>query len=72
MCASARFRPKAGSVSVRQVSVEQTGWVRMRCNVVADQAAGQVEVLGFVLELGDLPCTGFVEFECMRLDVPDA
>jgi len=44
----------------------------MRCNVVADQAAGQVEVLGFVLELVDLPCTGFVEFECMRLDVPDA
>lgn len=32
MGASVRFRPKADSVSVRQVSVEQIGWVRMRCN----------------------------------------
>lgn len=48
------------------------GFAYRGCGQVADQAAGLVEVLGFVLELGDLPCTEFVEFECVRLDVPDA
>lgn len=48
------------------------GFAYRGCGQVADQAAGLVEVLGFLLELGDLPCTGFVEFECVRVDVPDA
>lgn len=37
-----------------------------------NQATGLGEVLGFVLELDELPCTGFVEFECARLSLMDA
>lgn len=48
------------------------GFAYRGCGQVVDQAAGLVEVLGFVLELDDLPCTGFVEFECARLDIIDA
>ena len=39
------------------------------CGIVFDQAAGLIEVFGFVLDLGDVPCTGHVEFECSRIDL---
>ena len=48
------------------------GFAYRGCGQVVDQAEGLVEVLGFVLELGELPCTGSVEFECTRLDLGDS
>lgn len=45
------------------------GFAYRGCGQVVDQATGLVEVLGFVLELDELPCTGFVEFECARLSI---
>ena len=37
---------------------------------VIDQSSGFVEVRGFVLDFGEVPCDGHVEFECERLDLP--
>lgn len=36
---------------------------------VIDPNSGLIEVLGFKIELGDVPCDGVVEFECARVDV---
>jgi hypothetical protein len=36
---------------------------------VLDQAEGLVEVLGFIIDFGDVPCGGAVEFDIERLDV---
>jgi hypothetical protein len=36
---------------------------------VVDQPQGVVEVLGFRLDVGRVPCDGYVEFECLRIDV---
>jgi hypothetical protein len=36
---------------------------------VIDQAEGLVEVFGFVIDFGEVPCDGSVEFEIERLDV---
>ena len=39
------------------------------CGRVLDQRSGLIEVLGFHIELGNVPCDGAVEFECMRIDL---
>lgn len=39
------------------------------CGHVLDQESGLIEVLGFHIELGRVPCNGAVEFECMRIDL---
>ncbi|WP_293711468.1 hypothetical protein [Stenotrophomonas sp. UBA7606] len=50
--------------------LERTGPFGYRgCGMVIDQSAGLIEVFGFVLDLGDLPCTGPVEFERSRIDI---
>jgi len=30
---------------------------------------GLIDVVGFVIDVGELPCGGAVEFECLRLDL---
>ena len=37
---------------------------------VVDQAAGIIEVLGFRIDVGEVPCEGAVEFSFMRVDIP--
>lgn len=50
--------------------IERTGPFSYRgVGRVIDQRAGLVQVLGFVLDFGEVPCQGHVEFECMRVDV---
>jgi hypothetical protein len=39
------------------------------CGRVVNQSEGLIEVLGFVIDLGDVPCDGPIEFECKRLDL---
>lgn len=39
------------------------------CGRVLDRDAGLIEVLGFHIELGEVPCDGVVEFEFLRLDI---
>ncbi|MCP1626334.1 hypothetical protein [Pseudomonas nitroreducens] len=39
------------------------------CGRVLDRTSGLVEVLGFQIELGAVPCDGAVEFEISRLDL---
>lgn len=39
------------------------------CGRVIDRETGLIEVLGFRIELEDVPCDSPVEFECMRLDL---
>lgn len=39
------------------------------CGRVIDQASGLIEVLGFRLELDEVPCDGAVEFEIKRIDL---
>lgn len=39
------------------------------CGVVVNQVEGLVEVHGFVIDFGEVPCDGPVEFEIERLDV---
>jgi hypothetical protein len=39
------------------------------CGRVIDRDAGLIEVLGFHIEIGEIPCEGSVEFECLRLSV---
>ena len=39
------------------------------CGVVLDRTRGLVEVLGFKIDLGEVPCEGHVEFEIARLDL---
>ncbi|MCB4364330.1 hypothetical protein KIH07_11335 [Hydrogenophaga taeniospiralis] len=36
---------------------------------VIDQAEGVVEVFGFHIHLGEVPCDGNVDFECTRIDI---
>lgn len=36
---------------------------------VLDRDAGLIEVLGFRIEIGEIPCEGPVEFKFLRLDV---
>ena len=36
---------------------------------VLDQSLGLIEVLGFVIDVGDVPCDGAVEFKISRLDI---
>jgi hypothetical protein len=56
-----------GSLCVERL--ERIGPLGYRgCGRVIDQSAGLVEVLGFILDLGTLPCSGTVEFECTRID----
>lgn len=39
------------------------------CARVIDQSSGLVEVFGFHIDLGEVPCDGPVEFECTRIDL---
>ena len=39
------------------------------CGRVVDQQEGIIEVLGFRIEFGDVPCDGPIEFECERIDL---
>lgn len=39
------------------------------CGQVLDRDAGLIEVFGFHIEIGEIPCEGPVEFECSRLSV---
>ncbi len=39
------------------------------CGHVLDRASGLIEVLGFHIELGEVPCEGAVEFGCVRVDI---
>ncbi|MEN3294378.1 MAG: hypothetical protein V7642_3631 [Burkholderiales bacterium] len=39
------------------------------CGRVIDQAEGLVEVLGFIVDFGSVPCDGPVEFEIERLSL---
>jgi hypothetical protein len=39
------------------------------CGRVVNQSEGLVEVLGFIIDIGDVPCDGPIEFECKRLDL---
>jgi len=36
---------------------------------VIDRTEGLVEILGFIVDFGDIPCDGTVEFEITRLDL---
>jgi hypothetical protein len=50
--------------------LERTGVFSYRgVGRVVDQPAGLVETLGFVLDFGEVPCEGHVEFECVRVDL---
>lgn len=50
--------------------LERTGTFSYRgVGRVVDQEEGLVEVLGFVFDFGEVPCDGYAEFECMRLDL---
>jgi hypothetical protein len=53
-----------------QERLEKVGPYAYRgCGRVLDQESGLIEVLGFHIELGAVPCDGAVEFECMRIDL---
>ncbi|VWC41879.1 hypothetical protein BLA13014_06953 [Burkholderia aenigmatica] len=39
------------------------------CGWVIDREQGLIDVVGFTLDMGELPCDGAVEFECLRLDL---
>lgn len=39
------------------------------CGRVVDQQEGIIEVLGFRIDLGDVPCDGHIDFECERVDL---
>lgn len=39
------------------------------CGRILDKQSGLIEVLGFHIELGNAPSDGFIEFECMRIDL---
>ncbi|AOL07243.1 hypothetical protein DF044_31945 [Burkholderia contaminans] len=39
------------------------------CGRVIDREQGLINVVGFTLDVGELPCDGAVEFECLRLDL---
>ncbi|WP_233344092.1 hypothetical protein [Burkholderia cepacia] len=39
------------------------------CGQVVDREQGLIDVVGFVIDVGELPCGGAVEFECLRLDL---
>lgn len=50
--------------------LEKTGPYSYRgCGRVLDKRSGLIEVLGFRIELDQVPCEGVVEFECMRVDI---
>ncbi|WP_447894968.1 hypothetical protein [Vreelandella sp. GE22] len=50
--------------------IERTGPFSYRgVGYVAEQSSGLIEVLGFVLDFGEVPCAGHVEFECLRVDL---
>lgn len=50
--------------------IERTGPFSYKgIGYVADQSSGFVQVLGFVLDFGEVPCAGHVEFECLRVDL---
>lgn len=45
------------------------GFAYEGCGRVIDQQAGLIEVLGFVLDLWEIPCADFVAFACSRIDI---
>ena len=50
--------------------LEKTGPFGYRgCGHVIDQPSGTIEVFGFRVELGEVPCDGPIEFECERIDL---
>ncbi|MBB1334647.1 hypothetical protein H5154_16120 [Pseudoalteromonas sp. SR44-5] len=50
--------------------IEKTGpYSYIGCGKVIDENEGVIEVQGFLIEFGDLPCQGSVEFEIDRLDL---
>jgi hypothetical protein len=50
--------------------LEKTGPFAYRgCGHVVDKSSGTIEVLGFHVELGEVPCDGPIEFECERIDL---
>jgi len=50
--------------------IEKTGpYSYVGCGKVIDEREGVIEVQGFKIELGEVPCPGFVEFEIDRLDL---
>ena len=50
--------------------IEQTGpYSYVGCGKVIDEEQGIIEVRGFLIELDDVPCNRYVEFEINRLDL---
>lgn len=50
--------------------IEQTGpYSYVGCGKVIDEQQGIIEVRGFLIELDDVPCNDYVEFEINRLDL---
>lgn len=45
------------------------GFAYEGCGRLIDQQAGLIEVLGLVLDLGEVPCADFVAFACSRIDM---
>lgn len=39
------------------------------CGHVVDQMSGLISVLGFLINLGEVPCDGPIEFNCERIDL---
>ena len=62
--------PESEKEERSQQRLEKIGPYAYRgCGHVLDRASGLIEVLGFQIELDDVPCEGSVEFECMRIDI---
>ncbi|VAW68873.1 hypothetical protein MNBD_GAMMA10-1182 [hydrothermal vent metagenome] len=50
--------------------LKRTGAYSYRgCGRVINQAQGLIEVLGFQIEIEDIPCDGAVEFKITRIDI---
>ncbi|MBV6289851.1 hypothetical protein [Pseudomonas aegrilactucae] len=62
--------PQAQKNACAVERLEQTGPYAYRgCGHVVDRAQGLISVLGFVIDVGEVPCEGAVTFECQRIDL---
>lgn len=62
--------PQAQKNACAVARLEQTGPYAYRgCGHVVDRAQGLISVLGFVIDVGEVPCDGAVTFECQRIDL---
>ncbi|RYX80135.1 hypothetical protein EON83_29925 [bacterium] len=62
--------PESEKEERSQERLEKIGPYAYRgCGRVVNQAEGLIEVLGFVIDLGEVPCDGHIEFECERIDL---